>query len=472
MAVRATGEPVGVGDSRPAGGDGGRRRRLDRIALAAIGGVLVAALAAPAMPAGPTAPRATAQEATPTTAAADAGPAAAADLAALTLTADDLEAVGLEGFGIAGGSISTLEAAARGAAEARGGEDEPVAPYRTALLEAGWRRGVQSTLAVPRSGEPRVFDRSVSSAIDEYDDAAGAAEGFAFLNDETAYREVEVRQIRGTRSFGDETVVYRFRGAADDTGEPFQGAGLSFRLGNREASVIVYDWDGEAVAIETVNALAARLLERIEAGLGEEAGLSGSALVLDGASVDDGYANYLLRAGETFPTVGETAAEAAALQPAAARETFLVRQYVAAGNPDDLEDDAVYAVWLHRFPEATDAAAWLAGEREAAGIYAAPVVGFGEDGFAYSYAVGEGAAARRGYVGSTRAGAVGLTIEVGGPPEAPLAAFQELAAAQFACLAAADCPGFVPVPSSWTGTISAAPAVDAEATPVAGTPAP
>lgn len=443
----------------------GRRRRA-WLASAPVTGALVALIVVvAALPAGPRAV-AGAQGGTP--AAGAEGATGAVDLAAMALTAADLEDVGLPEFGIAGGRTYTIEEAAADAAEARGGADADIEPYRQALGDAGWRRSVQSTLAVPRADEPDFFAQSVSSYVDEYADAAGAAEAFAFFNDETAYTELEIRQIRGTRTFGEESLYVRFRGTADDTGERFQGLGLAFRLGNLEAGVLVYDWNDEAVAVGAIDALANRLLERVEAGLGEAGGLSTAALAIEGFSVGDGYANYLRRAGETFPSFGETPAEAEAAQPAAARDVFLTRQYVGAGSPDDAGDDAVYAVWLYRFPEEADAIAWLDVERDEAGVYAAPVAAFGEDGFAYSYAVGEGTAARRGYVGSTRVGAVGMTMEVGGPPEAPLAAFEELAGAQLACLEAGDCPENRPLPSSWTGTIAAVPTGDG----AVGTPTP
>lgn len=364
------------------------------------------------------------------------------DLAALTLTPADLAAEGLPGYGLAAGRRYSRDELARTAAEARaGGPTSPTsADFSQRLADAGWLASYESTLAIVDESSPDLLRHSVESFVDHYGTAAGAADAFALTTDEREFTTVEVRQIRGTGAVADESRYWRFRGEAIDTGNPFAGLSLSFRLDNLVAGVQIYDWRGGSPDVATVDALAARLLDRLEAAP-TPPGVAAAALDLDGVAVVDAYSNYLRRDGESFPYAGGTVEQALAGFPDAP-EIYVVRQTVATGDPGTA-DDARLAVWLFRFADERAAAAWLDQERRDAGDSAAAYpVADGAEAFTYSYVLpaAAGGAPSQGFVSLVQSGDRGFILEVGATPNVQLGSYDRVAIAQLACLVDAACP--------------------------------
>ena len=394
-------------------------------------------------------------------------PAAALDLAAMTLTPADLDAVGLDGFGLERGQRLSLRDEAANAAVARGGEptEAEATAFAAPLRAAGYGERYLAALARADGDDPDRVALRVVSSVTAYADAAGAAAGFALLEDEAAMPTAA--DVAGAAPLGDRSELTRDRGTTPDLGEPFRSLDLTFQTGNLTAGVTVHDNADREPAVATVEALAARLLERIAAvRAGGSAGLAPRALRLADAPAPFPYEHeaYERRDGRTLPFLDETADDRAAREASYgdATDVYTVYQAVPAedASPDD---DPYYVARLLHFGDETAAATFLATAPVALvsdpGFYltpgpvaGAPSLGDGSATLAYAFAASD-VVTTRGFLVFARVGAVVARVQVDGDPEPPLAAVLGLAKAQVACLRAGACPNPALLPPALLGTV-------------------
>ena len=327
------------------------------------------------------------------------------------------------------------------------------------LAEVGWQRQYVARLGLPHPADPARFARAVVSYVAEYADEAGAAAGFAWLEDEGGHCFGVGEDLAEAPALGDQAEATRIAG-----GDPaVRTLDLTFRVGRLVAGVAVTDAAGAEPDTAEVEALARLLLGRLAATEGD-GGLSGRALRLAapaappgerlfgavpgkrlGAAVEEGY---LRRGGADVPGYGEGAAAFAARQQAfaGAVDAYEVRQRLGAGA-----EAPVYRVLLARFPGEADAAAWFPGVQAFAQVAGVGEVGpvaaaasFGEESLTLSFRLAAEGAEARGHLISARVGNTVAIVIVRASPEAPLAAAEQLMAAQLGCLVAGLCPAAPP----------------------------
>jgi hypothetical protein len=397
------------------------------------------------------------------------------DLAALTLTVEDLVEAGLDGYGIASGQERSLRATAEVLADNRGGvSPENIDFYAGFLEEVGWQRGYESGLAVLQEDDPGFFAQVVSSTIDLYATEEDADRAFTTLADPDAITIAEVEELSDTEPIGDDSRVWLVEGEAEDTGQPFRAVLAMFRLGTMEVGVGIYNWDESEPDVELAQALAGRLLERIEAAEpGPVTPLSLAAVTFGEPDITTYFHNYLLRDDSVIPFAGETTEELAtrSLTYRNAIEVYTVNQVIPA-REEGPADDGFYALWRYRFADAEAANDWLDTEsdRFRGAVAELPI---GDRAFAFSYAIEVAPeVTARGYVGYLLVGAEVAIMDARAVPELPLVSFAELLQFQAACMGpAGPCP-FAEIPVQLRQHLPPEPdeedGADAAGTPVAG----
>lgn len=386
------------------------------------------------------------------------------DLAAMTLTIEDLAAAGLEGYGIGSGQERSLATTAEVLAENRGGiTPENLDRFTEFLDEVGWQRGYESGLAVLQEDDPSFFAQVVSSTLDVYLTEADANDAFTRLSnpEDVTIAEVEVVPESDTRLIGDDSAVWLVEGEAEDTGEPFQAVLVSFRVGNIEAGVGIYNWDEQAPDIALAQELADRLLARIDTGGDavtpaatpeamplvapadtDRPPLSTTALTFGAVDIDSYYHNYLLHDGTVIPFAGEELEQLVerSLAYRNAVEVYTVNQVFPSGAEGGA-DDGYYALWRYRFEDAAAAADWfeIESKRFIGNVTELPI---GDQAFLYSYVLPVSPEqTARGYVGYLLVGSEVAIIDSRAVPETPLVSYAEMLRLQADCIAsAAPCP--------------------------------
>jgi hypothetical protein len=397
------------------------------------------------------------------------------DLAALTLTVEDLVEAGLNGYGIASGQERSLRTTAEVLADNRGGVNpENIDFYAGFLEEVGWQRGYESGLAVLQEDDPGFFAQVVSSTIDLYATEEGADRAFTTLADPDTITIAEVEELSDTEPIGDDSRVWLVEGEAEDTGQPFRAVLVMFRVGTLEAGVGIYNWDEGEPDVTLAQALAARLLARLEAAEpGPVTPLSLAALTFGELEIDTFFHNYLLRDGTVIPFAGETTEDLAtrSLTYRNAMEVYTVNQVFPA-RQEGPADDGYYALWRYRFADAEAANDWLDTEanRFLGTVAELPI---GDRAFAYSYAIEVAPElTARGYVGYLLVGAEVAIMDARALPELPLVSFSEMLRLQATCMGPAEpCP-LADIPFHLRQHLTPEPddedGADAAATPVAG----
>jgi hypothetical protein len=303
---------------------------------------------------------AAAQDATP-----DASPqttAAPLDLPALMLTPADLEAAGFPGYGA---DVSELLTSPESLVASYGFADE----VTDQLQAAGFQRIYAAWLRVidPETGQIR---REVYPYIEEYADAAGAERGFDVIQAANIGDDPAVQIMTGTHTVGERSQLVRY-GSGPASGTPVASSvaaetplalslDLEFRLGPRNAGVMITDFTGTPPDVAEVETLADALLAKLEAAPHLALpGLSVHALRLDGA-VGSSDA-YVRQDGVTIPVINEspdTRQVRDALYGSAAH-VYRTYFYVPAGD-EGVADDVGVQYLLLQFPDAPAAAAYLA----------------------------------------------------------------------------------------------------------------
>jgi outer membrane protein assembly factor BamB len=390
---------------------------------------------------------------------------AALDLPAMVPTTDDLAAEGLEGFAsvavggvTSSGWVSLGDAALDSVAgysqhtQAAGGE----LVFR--LDQSGWRRQYRLLLADPVPGDPSHISRSVALEVAEYADANGADAALTLLT--TLGGSGDAREVPGTVSVGDRSSVLR------DTTRDYQPRlVLMFRVGRLLASITVVERQTkEDPELAPVEAVAHRFQQRIADKLADpKPGLSSLAVRLSTPVHPAEFDEYWKKDGKIIAGFGESAADLAARAASYGNATDV---YGLQNNllpaPDQTTSPYV-GNRLLGFPDEHTAAAWLAdtprslADRAAGsnGTFGAEPIPdarpFGDESLTYAVKYEDQSAKSSGHRIYVRVGAVVAWLQIDGAVEPPLAAVEQLAAAQTACLNAGACPDAVPVPSILPG---------------------
>ena len=375
------------------------------------------------------------------------------DLPAMALTPEDLEDEGLGGYGVGFGEVTYLDELIGPYAQDRNLPEDEV---REILEDAGFARWYESFLDVPPDEDdpagPSV--RTFHSYVLEFANQDGAANGWDFLEDESTSETAH--DVRRVKEFGDESEATRDRGKDEATGDEYELLDLSFRLGTLHAGVTIVDWAGGEPEVAEAEALAARLLERIELVLNDGApGLSNQVVRLTGEEVASSVDSYLILDGDAIPIYRETARDTKAREQDAADADvtdayWLREQIVARGEVPKVI--VRYVVELRRFVDDVAARDWLAGveqDIEGIGDYEDLVIDedaptFGDESLAFSATSANGTDRYRSV--SLLVGATVAWIDVVGSEMPPATAVEALAEAQAACLEEGGCPEPLPLP--------------------------
>ncbi len=440
------------------------------------GAVLLLMLAGPTVAGGSLG--AAAQEATP--AASSTG--GSIDLAALTLVPSDLDE---SGFGLESGETLGIDEEAQATVDYRGGSADDIDSIRDQLTEAGFQRLYVSRLVNPPSSQRDTIDQRITSYAALYNDDDGAADGFALLEDESDVSSA--KDLPDTEQFGDESEITRESGkTTDETPRSFKLIDLTFRQGNIVAGVTIINLAGDQPSVNSVEALASILVERIAAVLdASEPGLGAVAARVggEGVVVPYTYEVYERRDGVTVPLVDESKNLSRAREKGFgdAVDVFSLQQELQVTGVD-AATNPFYYVELLRFEDANAASASFAEPIEPKLIIPAyeqvkkvkDAVSFGDDSATYSYAFKLNSdLSTHGYLVLTQVGAILARVQIDGEPKVSLKAVEALAKAQVACLEAGSCEDEIAVPkalrtantSRTTGTSDETPTPRTEGTP-------
>ncbi len=378
------------------------------------------------------------------------------DLPAMTLTPADIEAIGLTGYGRVGnGEFRSLDTYVGRRADFL---NLPEAELLSAFEDAGWRQGYVANLGLPAEpGNPESDPRNEAfSVVTEYDDPAGATAAYDLNRDYAGVTAGAVDVLDPSRQFADAAYLTRVVVSAPADDGPYDQVDLTLRLGRVVASTGVIDFAPADLAtpdaarpevIAQVEAMGARLLERIEAAIaGGSPALSNRTLRLDGEQVPIAFATegyrrlngddppYYNGYQDDFPGPGDAFSAVVA--------AYELNQGVqAAGDP-------YYVVRLLVFAGAGEAAAHLdavrAAELSPAGTPAEVVdsaEALGDESWTIAYrAEFEPGQTIAGVAVHARSGASVVMLLWEGADAPDPAAVVALAAAQVTCLDAEDCP--------------------------------
>lgn len=385
-----------------------------------------------------------------------------ADIAAMTLVPGDLPD---PGYGLEGGTRLTLAEEAAGVVAYRGGESVAgtVAAFQERLSAVGWLERYTSALALPNRDDPTIVDRRIVTYVTLYTDLTGAAEGFGLLEDESTV--ANATDIPGTRSIAEQSEITRSTGILSGSDLPYQSLDLTFRTGSLTAGVLIYDNRNIPPEVAEIEALADRLLGRVQDVLSTGGpGLGARALRLAGPPARIPFHDelYELKNDGIIPYLGEEPDVIASreVQYGTATDVYSVYQALVAGD-DEPDDDPYVVVRLYRFPDASSAANWLAGladnlrgqsdEYPEVTTLVGGLTGAEESvSLGYTYNATD-TLVTRGFLIAMRAGPIVARIQVDGLPQPPIAAVQEMAEAQARCLSdpsGGTCTTAFPIPTS------------------------
>ena len=367
------------------------------------------------------------------------------DIQAMTLTPADLADEGLEGYGLGFAETTFPDQVIVSIAEARGLDEDEVGEV---LEDAGFARRYDSYLYLPDEDDPAApAVRQIVSYVLEFGDEDGAEAAFAFLEDESASESAEDVQAVDV---GDESEATRDQGEDLATGDEYAQIDLTFRLGNLHAGVAIVDWQGDEPEVDEVEALAERLLERIEATIEDGGpGLGTQVPRLAGDGIVTTADQYALLDGEAIAGFGESPDEARGRARAAAdvdqTDGYRLWQQLFAGE-EEPDDDVWYQVDVWRFADEDAAADWLAGTEDRVesnqdltnlDLDDGPAAA-GDESIVYTVETEDGSVRFRSV--ALRVGNTVAVIDLSGPETPPAEAVEALAEAQADCLDEGACP--------------------------------
>lgn len=380
------------------------------------------------------------------------------DLAAMALIPSDLDDEGLEGYRIDYGETFLLEETASLLAPGLGLSEDEV---QETLEDAGFERFYTSSLFQPED-EDDIFGAILSvvnSYVLEFADEEGAAAAWETLEDESNVENAQ--DVRRVEQIGDETEATRVR----DERAGSESLDLSFRLGNLIGGVLITNESGQVPEVGDAEALAERLLERIEEVSDDgTAGMSNRILRLRGGpdmlySVD----NYLLLDGEVAQFYSESERESRRRENDSANagmtdEYYVWQQIATLGDEQNIFDDVWFYAYLQNFEDEDTASDWL-GEAEERLPERDRFVSleideeaptFGDESITYTVEWNdpEGGTFFSGNV-ALRVGTTVVAIEAQGPETPPAEVTDTLAEIQVDCLEEDPCPEPVLLPEAF-----------------------
>jgi hypothetical protein len=278
------------------------------------------------------------------------------DLAAMVLTPVDLATVGWADLGLQSGQVlAVTDLAARAVWPTGAGAAQEA--VRDDLRAAGWQQGYTATLATLWDPNRSDLGRQVEVELDAYADAAGAAQGLALVPD--VFPTGAITPVTGEREIGEASRLVRVAARDPQAGTPNQELALGFRVDRLTAHILLRDWSGAPPAVATIEAVAERLLARIEQVLrdgGPELSVHTLRLVPRENATES--AVYLRLAGEDVRSSYESSAEFAAriARYGTATDVFMSNTEIDAtdgGDPLEVDEELLH------FADATQAATWL-----------------------------------------------------------------------------------------------------------------
>lgn len=404
------------------------------------------------------------------------------DLAALTLQPAELEAEGLAGFGLSWSwSFLTIEEALAGTyAESRGGVVLTDIPGSDAILrDAGWQRFHETTLGRPLPDDPENFASfTVSSSIEEYATADGAAAAFRAFTELSALNAALVGEIQlrsDAPPLGDQSVMWATAGVAQDTGTPTTVLTRMVRLGTRIVSVNMVDFvESTPIDPAVLDRLTGRVVDRVaragalaqpcppagptglRAAIVERAGvhlpgLSTCVLGLVNTDITPHYAYYTVLDGTVIPLLLDTPEEVLERQETTdtlgLRDTYRRQYIIERGN-----QAAFFYVTVERYADEAAATAAFDGLEERLRANTSTTLGSFERGVPV---IGDASATYHwttnatGYAvtnSATRMKDLVVTVRVSQTVTPLPAVTQSMLLAQVACMTAGDCSQPLPVP--------------------------
>lgn len=388
--------------------------------------------------------------------------AAPIDIAAILISPSDLEREGLAGYGLDySQTFTAIDDAllAEPYAYSRGAIGLSTFPSARELLrDAGWNRMREQLLGVPEAVNPSLFAAAVASGIEEYASADGAAAAFDAMSEQRALESMMVGSVETmdtTDSFGDESGMWRIRGAAAE-GTSTVSVTLWARVDNRIVGVSGAVFGGDAEPdTEMLESLMSRLLRRLDRAERTSApGLSTQVLRLGGDQAVPIFDRYSIIDGEALARMEETEDELARREDEAADKGVLHEYYLSqriADSPLRQGDDVHYRIWLQVYEDESAAKTRLAGteERLREAEYedldiSNRALRVGDEAIAYSYILEEAHV-------STISVLVGdelMTVQISSTSEPVLDVLEELAEQQVACVEERSCVEPAPIPAA------------------------
>lgn len=226
------------------------------------------------------------------------GTSAPLDLAALVLHPADLAD---PGYGVSNGGYQTLAQTAAQLNATQGGTDADLPGVKSALTKAGWRQGYFLDLAIPSGDDPTKVGGLVYLGLNAYADATGAAAGYDLVR--TANAAAGYLKASGGQPVGKRSVLTRKR-STNSSGAVVAELDLVFQTQTVVAELDLFDYAGQAPAVETMQALAATLAQRLTSPP-KTPGLSLRAPHLAGTGVSSAYEYYKRLSGVQFGYYGE-----------------------------------------------------------------------------------------------------------------------------------------------------------------------
>lgn len=387
------------------------------------------------------------------------------DLAAMVLTPEDLADEGLEGFGLDQGFFISFDEEIGGLVSAGYDEGETEAT----LEDAGW--GWRYLTGLISRRDPDDVDSRVAMrvmvGVTEYEDADGAEEGFAYIEDE---QDPTAEDLEGTETIGDTSEITALEQRVSDAeDESISALNLTFITGNLVGDVTLQsfsapDFEGPEPDVETIEALGELLLDRIET-VREEGGPNLGSLVLslnrDDAALQYYNEGYFILDGDALEKYSES------------KEEFEIREDRMVAVVDGYEfflafqpgaeaqlDDPSYIARIYHFEDEEAASDWVAsaedilsetpGYGDVEALEDSTQIGDESVAFAYTYEVDTGLTVD-GHAVIVRVGDLVASIQVDAGTGIELDVAVELAEQQAECLEEGDCLEPIPVPSALSG---------------------
>jgi hypothetical protein len=328
--------------------------------------------------------------------------------------------------------------------------------YRTAdddelehvLDDAGFVRSYQA-FYMPMTTADGDDSRLIFSYVVEFADEAGAADAFAFMQDESSADEAT--DVNSLDQYGDESEGTLAIGEGVDTGE-FVGAVLdtTVLLNRLHVGVLILDVGGAEPDVDDAAKLTEAMLGRVEAALDEPAwGLSNQVVRLTGESVSSDADAYLLRDGEVTLLARDNIEDEDELEDwyAEIGQTgeYRVWQRLVPEN-DGPDDNAMYYLTVHQFEDNEAANAWMTARPDAIEDYGAfEDVEFADEDdvdvgdAAFSYTAVSTSTGTHFHNITFQFGILIVVLDLSGPTTPPAEALLALADTQWTCLETQNC---------------------------------